>query len=94
MINFNKTKEAPPETSKSHVLAQSAFSDEPKRAPEEAIKNWKGAQEAPYEMHVEADRPFYLGEKRIFEGERKNDENQVSADKHIVEGNDWLWKIE
>ena len=69
MINFNKTKEAPPETSKSHVLAQSAFSDEPKRAPEEAIKNWKGAQEAPYEMHVEADRPFYLGEKRIFEGE-------------------------
>ena len=71
MNNFNKTKEAPPETSKSHVLAQSAFSDEPKRAPKEAIKNWKGAQEAPYEMHVEADRPFYLGEKRIFEGERQ-----------------------
>ena len=22
-------------------------------------------------MHVEADRPFYLGEKRIFEGERQ-----------------------
>ena len=22
-------------------------------------------------MHVEADRPFYLGEKRIFEGERE-----------------------
>ena len=36
-------------------------------------------------MHVEADRPFYLGEKRIFEGEA-NEENQVSADKHIVEG--------
>ena len=71
MNNFNKTKEAPPETSKSHVLAQSAFSDESKRAPEEAIQNRKAAQEAPYEMHVEADRPFYLGEKRIFEGDRQ-----------------------